>query len=485
MEVEAARELSLHVETCTECTSVLEQLRRAREVLSSQSTEPAPFAEARMWRQITAPRRPARSPWSLAASGAVVVVLVLLLARSWPMSSSARPKADAAPTKLADVPREVALIAKRSTELDLHGARVEVAQGTRFSVRDLDGSRIQIQVDTGAVRSRGSSPGIELEILTRDARITGTHLFVRAAEATDIEVEDGASSVWMRGETAPIALHGGERIRLLAKRAIVRPQAGTEEGASELKARGPRIDRAHRPSVREEAMRTGEGKEPPVDAAEPARYVSTLETAKAELAHDAPRAAALAQQVLDQNPPQAQQAEALAVLADAERRRGNASLAASLYDRLARHPSGGPFAEEALLQRAILLADLGDDQGALGALRRADEKYPAGATTPERTALEAKLLLLGGDALRAAEVIESARNVGVSLELLRRRVEVARALLESSPQRSLSLVAPACEPSVPSSVRAAALAISRIAADRAGLKVEGRSGESSPESRAE
>jgi hypothetical protein len=255
--------------------------------------------------------------------------------------------------------------------------------------------------------------------------------------------------------------------------------------------------RKPKPEIGEEAEREPLAIKAP--AREPERFVTVLESAKAALIHDAPHAAQLAQEVLDQNPPEAQQAEALAVLADAERRRGNIAIAAGLCDRLASHPSGGPVAEEALLQRAILLADIGDRRGALESLRRADRGYAGGATTPERTALEAKLLLLEGDALGAAEVIESARSVGVSLELLRRRVDVARALLDSNPARSLSLITPACAGSVPRSVRVNALEIARRAAHDVGdteleqrfereqlrsvdrVKVQGASGESSPD----
>lgn len=182
---------------------------------------------------------------------------------------------------------------------------------------------------------------------------------------------------------------------------------------------------------------------------------ATLREAKAALPKDAPRAAELAEQVLDAAPKTTPlEAEALAVLADAERRRGRNNEAAALYARVVLHPAGEAFAEEALQQRALIFARTDNNTEALAVLAIAEKRFPAGPTAPERAALFAELALKNGDPLGAADAIDRANNMGRSLKLLARRVEVARALLPQHRERAHALLAPVLDARTPAALRA-------------------------------
>jgi TolA-binding protein len=185
--------------------------------------------------------------------------------------------------------------------------------------------------------------------------------------------------------------------------------------------------------------------------------VATLEAAKDALPSNAPRAAELAERVLGAaEKTTILEAEALAVLADAERRQQRHPEAAALYLRVADHPAGGPFAEEALLQRALILAQLENTIEAIALLELAEKRFASGPTAPERAALLAQMLLQSGDPQAAADAIERASNVGRSMKLLTRRLEVARALSAIQPSRAHALLEPLLDARTPASLRAEA-----------------------------
>jgi hypothetical protein len=324
---------------------------------------------------------------------------------------------------------------QRGEVLALSHARVEAgADGARFEVED-DGVATKIVLSAGALRSTVEPLAGEeaYEIITGDARIAvhGTRFWVDTGNTgTWINVEEGRVAIWPSGASVPRIAQAGEHI-LIARnldsdvpRALARPP--------EPKSERPRENGAR-----------------------------TLELASEALPNDAPRAAELAERVLESGAKGELEARALAILADAERRRGFARRAELAYARLRDHPRGGPYAEEAMLQRAMLLVELGERSGALEELSRLEGSHPRGATAPERVSLAAKLHLANDDAALAAEVILRARVEGTSLELSKRRIEVARALVELDPGRALELVAGA-----PASLRAQAEQIAEAARTR-------------------
>ncbi|MEQ9497769.1 MAG: hypothetical protein RIT81_12945, partial [Deltaproteobacteria bacterium] len=165
-----------------------------------------------------------------------------------------------------------------------------------------------------------------------------------------------------------------------------------------------------------------------------------LRIARKVVASDASRAAELASSVLDEAPAPSLEAEALAVLADARRRAGDAAQAAELYRALANHPAGAAYGEEALLQLALVSRDVGRLDDARRALELAAERYRDGPLALERAALGARLALADGAPNRAATILLAAPNDGLSLELIRTRLDVAEALLEAEPKLARRLL---------------------------------------------
>lgn len=222
----------------------------------------------------------------------------------------------------------------------------------------------------------------------------------------------------------------------------------------------PRPDPAHDRALEPGPLPGGQGERSRAAHGEaveaPSSEVETLQAARRALPSDAPRAAALAGRALQATRVPAVEAEALAVLADAERRRGRLLEALALYRRLAGHPSGAAYAEEAHLQSALILERTGAAAEALAELDRAEARFPRGPTGPERAALAAGLLLSRGDPEGAAAVIERAPTAGRSLELLRRRLEVARVLAATDPPRARRISSPLLEADNPPELRAAA-----------------------------
>jgi hypothetical protein len=179
---------------------------------------------------------------------------------------------------------------------------------------------------------------------------------------------------------------------------------------------------------------------PPIPAQE------RLNEARKVVTRDAAKARDLAQGVLEEKPAPALEIGALLVLADAQRRTGEWSAAASAYQKVAEHANGAPYAEEALLRRAQILSSPQPGE-ALSSLEAAKRRFPGGSLLPERSVLEARLHLERNDPAAAADAIE--RTGGDrTLAVLRARVEVAEALLSSSPARAKSLVAPVLEANV-------------------------------------
>src|SRR5262249_9137367 len=148
-----------------------------------------------------------------------------------------------------------------------------------------------------------------------------------------------------------------------------------------------------------EPSRTVAEDTPPI---QPKPDTTALEAARTALRRDPPRAAELAEGILKDGASGPVEAGALAILADAERRRGRLREAASTYAKVRDHAEGAPYAEEAMLQRALLLVRVHEDAEALLELDRLERAHPDGPTAPERASLAASLLLARGDPEAAA-----------------------------------------------------------------------------------
>jgi hypothetical protein len=119
---------------------------------------------------------------------------------------------------------------------------------------------------------------------------------------------------------------------------------------------------------------------------EPAVAVETvgaeerLDEARKVVARDAAKAKALAEGVLEEKPAPLLEIGALLVLADAHRRTGAWNEAASAYQRVAEHPHGQPYLEEALLRRAQILSS----RGAISLFKRLPGRARAPLSSSQR-----------------------------------------------------------------------------------------------------
>lgn len=117
-----------------------------------------------------------------------------------------------------------------------------------------------------------------------------------------------------------------------------------------------------------------------------------LDEARRWVSSDAPRARAIAEEVLDARPAAALEMRARMLIADALRREGDRARAAATYGLVAE--SEGPFLEEALLRQAQLYTELGRFDEATRVLDAADVRVRRGLLLPERAALRARLAAL-------------------------------------------------------------------------------------------
>lgn len=135
-----------------------------------------------------------------------------------------------------------------------------------------------------------------------------------------------------------------------------------------------------------------------------------LDLAHRVAASDATRAETLAREVLGRAPSPKLEARALAILADARRRNRANDEAAALYRQVAEHPSGAPYAEEALYQAARLLFEMKRHKEALLALTEAHRRFESGPLGPERHALAALIYEATGAYQEARRALEEAKG---------------------------------------------------------------------------
>jgi hypothetical protein len=421
-----------HAASCPDCEEVLMSLRSARAYLASVSPVPTPEARVRVRaaldRGIEAPER--RSIGALRPSlgfslgfmtGAAALVAVVLVARGRVPAPALEPspeapslvageltaitppsaerRADPLPLSAASgssavLPKNAWLKMKPNASLAIgHGRLMSKSETMLYLPEAPEPEAVEVLLERGEISATVAhlDRGQTFSVVTHQAtfQVIGTRFTVRAERDTSrVEVAEGVVSVWPADAAEPMTVFAGQSLT------VGKP--------------------AH----------------------------ETLALARAALPSDAPRAAELAEGVLEQRPSLPIEAEALAILADAQRRAGKSRLAAETYQKVAQHQNGRAFAEEALLQRATLLRDLGESDGAKAALDLAAERFADGPLAPERTALLARLLLDEGRIKDAADAIERAPKGALSVEVLERRLEVGRALLPLDPARAKALLSP-------------------------------------------
>ena len=165
---------------------------------------------------------------------------------------------------------------------------------------------------------------------------------------------------------------------------------------------------------------------------------AALKEAQSLLGKDDRRAAELAVEVYQQDVVGPDAGVALCIAADGYRRSGLTAKAAATYAQAAQHAN---VADEAAYRGATLLHQLGQDDQALAELERARVSASKGALAPERVLLEARIHLGKGRALAAATAIERAGAAAEERSVDAGRLEVARALASSEPQRARALLA--------------------------------------------
>jgi hypothetical protein len=442
------------------------RLDAAEQLLAGHRVVVPPAARVRVAAALRRPAAP-RVTWTHALA-ATAVAAVVLAVRAPALLAPPPPLAAEAPTRLA--PGAVTPVGPARVALS-PAARVEVDEpGPRTALRVWQGD---LHVSVPVLRAEQS-----MAVLTRHARISavgnlaclagrcpadvtgsgaggavppGPGSAGRSAcdftvsadeEATELEVRSG--EVWVEAAGAPPRAVGpGRRLRIGARRAPPAPVVMAEAPAAPEPAPVGAARAAARPVA------------PPRDVQ------ADLRDARRILPHDADRAAALAQGVIEARPDGEVQVAALLVLADAHRRALRRAAAAEAYQRLLHHPDGAGFQEEARFQLALLYRDLGQPDAAVAQLESAHLAHPGGPLAPERAALWAGLRLLAGDPAGAAAVLEGAPRTGWSRALAERRVEVAQAILPSSPERAAALVAPILADGRASDLRAAAEAVAR------------------------
>jgi ferric-dicitrate binding protein FerR (iron transport regulator) len=386
---EEALALETHAASCRECSAMLARVRSIKKTALTQRTAVPPAgARVEIWERLEARSGRGvlglRAVYALAAFATVAAAL-LMFYRSPPPP----PAVEVAPMA-AGVPEP------EDDSIRVTGGRLYPEAGAKWTVED-DGLAVKVVIESGMVEIEVEAAHA-FEVATADARIhvlASRFSVARKLEGTEVRVDRGAVDVWPRGRTTPLALAEGKSVLIV-------------EAVEEAKPKTP-------------------AKRAAPDAA------AELKVARDVLSTDAPRAAEIAERVLERRPTGELEAEALAVLADAERRRGKLREALTSYGKLRDHPRGRGYAEEAMLQRAMLFERLDDDQPALAELDRLELTYPRGASAPERVALAAKIHLEKNDPRKAAQVILAAELHGTSRVFTNRCIEVARALRDLDP----------------------------------------------------
>lgn len=420
-----------------------ERLDRARSLLRQAPSEvPLPDAQARVRAGVRAEvqRRWFEPTWAQVAPALGALAACWLYA-VWPHPA---PEAPRPPAAAGPVGAEFAATPKRPVSSP---GPTPPVQGTSGPAKVTFAADALYRWPTDPLHPQGpqlSAGRVEVELATHERwpmetpQVAllglGAHFWVEVGpEGTQVKVRTGTVEATPPGRAPEWVKAGSQRLF---------PRSGATSGPERRAVTAsppsavPTPAPAPQPAIVDQEASTAPRSLPP------AEQQRAIGAARAALAEDPPRAAELAEELLSTKPSQAIEVLALAVLADAERRRGALDRAETLYGQVARHPAGAALLEEALYRQALLAEARGAPRAALVALAEAEDKVATGPLWPERAALAARLHLQEGRALEAARVVEAVPLHDRPELLAQIRLEVALALGPASPERTRSLLSP-------------------------------------------
>lgn len=444
---------------------VRQELELAKQAIEARTKPLSADRQARLWAQIEAAQsqpqgavwwQSVRAFWSsrgfqlsvgLAAAAAIALYVAIPKTPAAPtLTRGALFGGSAALSEGQTVPLKTALKARAPARVQLSQAELRLEAGAQLEVR----TPRSVRVLSGGVLVWTENQPVSAQ--TQEATVEAVSARFRIARAptfSEVAVHEGSVQL-RRANGAMEQLEAPSRTRIpieqitrsepskpAKKTAAVAPPA--PEPAPKPLARAP-----VRPSKRIRKLAApkapapgGPRTAPPPIAPKEARR--QLAQARRIVRQDAPRARAMAEDVLDRSPPPAERIGALMVLADAHRREGRASKAATTYERVAKSPSAGRFLEEAILRQAELLSGMGQPTEAIAVLRA--DPIKSGLLAPERTALLADLYAAQGQPDKAAAALEAAPQLRAQA-IWRARLKIAEALAPVNIARARALLAP-------------------------------------------
>ncbi|MCB9651512.1 MAG: FecR domain-containing protein [Deltaproteobacteria bacterium] len=392
-----------HASACAACGATVRRLESARRLLMDDVPLASRREDAATWAAVEA-RIEARSSlwrwpaWVAVPAAAAALVAALMLRPTAPeaYTVTAGALATAEATVTGGVPSDAPLSATVRTRIEGEGAVLTLEPGAQARLRSRD--LWALEYGDLAVEVQ-PTPAAPLTVLTEAARVSGvgTHFRVSVADGeTRVSVSRGQVRVESKGAPALTVGAGAE----WSSRPAPPPLAPSTE-----------------PAVAPSQARP--------DAARRAEDRAAVDRARALVTQDALRARRIAGEVLERRAAGPEEVDALAVIADAHRLSGEHRAAASFYARVAAHPAGVAYAEEARLRQAQMLMALGEHRAALDALALDDPRLARGALAPERAALAAQAWLRLGEPDRAAAALESADPRSLAVQDARRAVQRA------------------------------------------------------------
>lgn len=439
-----------HAKTCDACAPILAQLDGAVRTLREDEVPPlAPAKRVALLSAIEAKAAARPSPLRWAAP-IVAVAMVVIAVLSFRLPEPSRPDPDlhvligpvvghAGPLSAGDA-IEGAVRAAPGARISYRGAELSViaAAELTFPLEAVELTRGQV---TFEVAPRKPQDRFAVDTPLARIEVVGTRFTLGVTEEqTKVAVEEGRVRVLPRFGASQM-LDAGASVTIRRPIAKVPPPVDPP----------PKVEV---PPPKKPPLRAVKPKPKPKPRRRP--QAERLDEARRVVRKDAARARALAEEVLEEKPAPALEIGALLVLADAHRRTGEKARAAAAYRRVADHPNGAPYLEEALYRRAQMLVSRAPKE-ALEALVEASARISSGFLEPERAVLEARLRLERGDVPGAAAAVERPKDR--TLSLLRMRVEVAEALVARDPTRAKRMVTPVLEAKAAPDLTARARAI--------------------------
>lgn len=441
-----------HASACEECGRMLRRMDDAVRLLRADEVSPLPpgkRVELLSAVEAKAGRRPRPLLWVAPLAVAAIVAAVMLFPKSAP---DPRPRVIAGPVTIASGALVDGALIQGAAKAGA-GARIRFSEAElsvldaadlSFTVEAVEMVRGEICFEVAQV-DRAAPFAVQTPLARIE--VVGTRFTLAVSrERTEVTVDRGRVRV-IPMDGSPRILDAGGALTVERPVAAVPPPPPAPPSV----APPPRP-----PPKKTPPKKTRKAKKKRAEVrskSSPRRQAERLDEARRVVRKDAARARALAEGVLEEKPAPVLEIGALLVLADAHRRSGDAIEAAAAYAKVAGHPKGGPYVEEALYRRAQMLAAR-DPEAALAALAQAAARTGAGSLGPERAVLEARLRLDRGDVSGAAAAVEGREDR--TLALLRMRVKIAEALVGRDSARAKALVAPFLEAGFPPALSARA-----------------------------